>query len=81
MGRLVLCNDDEAGGVLVQAVHYACAQRASDALQPGVEGRQCVGECVAPVAGAGVHDEPRGLVDDQEVVVLVLQVEWEADAP
>ena len=47
----------------------------------GSSAASAFGERVAPVAGAGVHDEPRELVDYEQVVVLVLKVEWEVCAP
>ena len=64
----VLRDDQEAARVLVEAVHDAGARHAGErgrVREQGVEQRS------APVAAAGVHDQPRRLVDDEERVVFV----------
>ena len=39
--------------------------------QPRIVGEETVLQGAITVAGAGMHDEPGGLVDDEEIVVLV----------
>ena len=74
--RVVLGDDQEPGRVLVEPVHDA---RPPDAADPGkafaAMRDQRVDQRAGLVPGAGMHDEPGRLVDDDEVVVLEDDVE------
>ncbi len=67
VGGLGPGDDEQSRGVLVETV--------DDARSVGVAARglagQGLGERSLLVAPAGVHDEPRRLVDDQQLLVLV----------
>ena len=68
---LVLGHDEAARGVLVQPVDDARAQLAAHARQVLHAVQQRVDQRAGRVARARVHDHARGLVDDDEVAVLV----------
>jgi hypothetical protein len=70
MRRLVLGDDDEAGGVTVQAVDDAGARRARARRELAEVKGERVGERARWRAGRGVYNHPGGLVDDHEVFVL-----------
>jgi hypothetical protein len=61
VGLLVLGDDEDAGGVLVEAVDDAGAEFATDALEIGAMVEQGVDEGVGGMAGRGMDDEPGGL--------------------
>ena len=72
MGQVIFGHGQKAGGVFVNAVDDTRAQDAVDAGQAlplGVE--QAVDQCIVGVSGGGMHHQPLGLVDDQQIVVLV----------
>lgn len=72
MGGVVLGDDEQARCLLVEAVDDARSLDATDARQAvAAVGDQRIDERAVGVAGGGVHDEARRLVDDDEVVVLV----------
>ncbi len=64
LGDIVARHDHQTGGVLVQAVHDA---RAGDLRELRVAMQQAVEQRAAPVAGPGVGDQARRLVDDDPV--------------
>ncbi len=71
MGAVGLGHHDEAAGVLVEAMHDAGALDAADAGEAfAAMGDERIDQRAGPVAGGGVDDEPRRLVDDDEVGVL-----------
>src|SRR6185437_5839698 len=66
--RLLAARDDhQARGVLVQPVHDPGALR----LAAAEKWRQQLRERVLAVPATGVHDQPRALVDHEQVLVLV----------
>ena len=65
--RLAARDDQEPRGVLVEPVHDAGARQLRE---PRVVREQRVLQRVVRIAGAGMHDEARRLVDDQDVLVL-----------
>ena len=76
MGGIVFRGHHQSGGVFVKPMHNAGTAHAADAGQAGAAvGDQRVDECPGLVAGGGVNHEPLGLVDDDEVVILVDDVE------
>ena len=73
---VVLGGYHEAGGVLVESMYDAGAADAADAGQAVAAMRdQRVDERPGLVAGAGMNDQTLGLVDDDDVVVLVDDIE------
>ena len=71
VGPLVLCDNDEAGRVLIEAVHDAGPLHAADARQVGAVPQQRVDQRVLRVPRARVHGHARGLIDHDEVLVLI----------
>ncbi len=69
---LVLGRDQHAARVLVEAVHDAGPRHAADPFErrPAM-GQKRVHQRAVQIAGRGMHHEPRLLVDDDEIVVLV----------
>jgi hypothetical protein len=76
MRRVILGDDEQSRRSLVEAVHDAGALDPADAGQafPAM-GDQRVDKGTACVPRRWVHDEMRGLVDDDQVVVFVDHVE------
>ena len=69
--RVVLGDDEQPGRVAIQPMDDARARDAGDrAVRPGSR-QQPVDQRAAPVSRRRVDDEPRGLVDDEDVGVLV----------
>jgi hypothetical protein len=68
--------DQQAGGVAVQAMHDA--RSIGIAAHPPATGGvdEQLGERALAVPARGVHDEAGGLVDDEQVLVLVGDLEW-----
>src|SRR5215472_4488814 len=65
MGAVGLGHHDEAAGVLIEAMHDAGALDAADAGEAfAAMGDERIDQGAGPVAGGGVDDEPRRLVDD-----------------
>lgn len=79
MCGVVLGDDEEAGGVFVDAVDDAGAGDAADAGK-GVAamGEEGVYQRHVGVAGGGVDGEAGGFVDDEEVVVFVDDIEGDS---
>lgn len=75
MGAVVLGDDDAAGGVLVEAVNDAGAGLSADAGEVVAVMKEGVDEGAVGVTRGGVDDEAGGLVDDEDVRVLVEDVE------
>jgi hypothetical protein len=80
VGAVVFGDEDEAAGLLVEAVDYAGAEVAADVGEFGEveEERVDEGASVAGVvcgAGSGVDHHAGGFVDDGEVLVFVEDVE------
>lgn len=80
--RVVLCRDDEAGGVLVYAVDYARTPLSADAGEgvPAVV-HQRVDKRAVGVARRWVYDHAARLVHDDYVPVLVNDVKRDVLAP
>ena len=76
MGAVVLRDHHQAGGVLVEAVHDAGPPLAADAGETvAAMGDQRIDQSAGRVSGGGMHDQPFGLVDHDDVGVLVNHVE------
>ena len=75
VGEVVLGDDDQAGRVFVQAMDDAGALDAADAGQVAAVGEQGVDQRARLGPRRGVDDQALGLVDDDEVGVLVDDVE------
>ncbi len=71
MGTVRLGRDHQPGRVLVEPVHDAGAAHAADARQAvAAMAQQGVDQSAGGVTGRRMHHEPRGLVDDDHVLVL-----------
>ena len=77
MGLVVLGHEQQAGRVLVEAVHDARSQDAADAREVAHVVQQRIDQGAGAVAGRGVYDHARGLVDHEQVGVLVHDAERE----
>ena len=76
MRGVVLGDDEQSRGSLVEAMHDAGTLDAADAGKAvAAMGDERVDERSACVSGARVHDEVRRLVDDDDVAILVDDVE------
>ena len=76
MGVVVFRHGQQSRRVLVDAVDDSRAQLAVDAgkiVPQGVE--QAVDQGIVGVSGGGMHHQPLGLVDDQQIVVLIDDVQ------
>ena len=72
MRAVGLGHHEQAGGVLVQAMHDARPLDAADAGEGSpAMGDERVDQRAVGMAGARVHGQPLGLVDDDQVGVLV----------
>ena len=71
VGQLTLGDDQQAGGVTVQAVDDARTQFASHAADVGAAGQQGIDQGAVGMAGAGMHRQASRLDDDDDVIVLV----------
>jgi hypothetical protein len=71
---LVLGNEDQAGGVLVETVDDPGSVRSADVRYLGAVGQHRVDQGAAGVTGPRMHDHPCRLVDHQQDVVLVNDV-------
>lgn len=73
-----LGNDEKAGGVLVDAVDDARAGDTADARKlAAAMVEQGIDQSSVGIACSGMDDEPGGLVDHDQVLVLVDDVEWQ----
>src|ERR1700722_3985236 len=67
-----LCDDDQPGSVLVEAMDDAWPPDAADSREArAAMADQCVDERAGGMSWRGMDEEPRGLVDNGEVLVLV----------
>ena len=72
MRAVGLGGDQQAGGVLVEAMHDAGPLDAADARKRrAAVGDQRIDQRAGRMPGRGMHGEALGLVDDDEVRVLV----------
>lgn len=83
VGEGVVCawgsgDEEESAGGGIESVDDARAHGVSDAGDGRVEAQEGVDEGVVGVSCARMDDEPGGLVDDEEVIVLVENVEFDA---
>ena len=74
VGLLGARDDEQTGGVAIQAVHDPRALR----LPAGGDAGEQLRERALAVPASGVHDEAGGLVDDEQVLVFVDDREWRA---
>src|SRR5712691_148245 len=75
MAGVVTRHDDQTGRSLVEAVHDAGPRGAARGRPASAASQQRVHQRARAVAGRGVHDHSRGLVDDKEVLILVDDLE------
>ena len=72
MGKIILCHDKQATGVLIDPVDNPWPDHTVDA---GKSARAVVKQCVykrpIPVARRGMNNHPFGFVDHQQIVVLI----------
>ena len=74
--RLVIARDnDQAGGVAVEPVDDTRPLRPADRRPSRTAGEQSVNQRAGGMAGSGMHDEARRLIDDDQVVILVKHTE------
>jgi hypothetical protein len=72
VGGVVFGDDQAAAGILVEAMDDAGSGDAADAAEmTGAMMEEGVDESVGGVAGGRVNDQSGGLVEDEEVVILV----------
>ena len=71
MGQLILGDNQQPGGVKVQAMDDAWADFAAHAADVGTAGEQGIYQRAIRVAGAGMDCQPGGLVDYGDVGVFV----------
>ena len=76
MRGIGLGGDEQAGRLLVEPVHDAGADHTADTGQARrAVMEQCVDERARRHAGAGMHDHPGRLVDDDQIVILMDDIE------
>ncbi len=75
MGVVGFCGHDHTRRPLVQTVHDSRSLYSTDTREVSTMVEQGIDEGSARVAGAGVHDHPRRLADDDQFVVLVQNLE------
>ena len=72
VGRIILGDDQQAAGVLVQPVHDAGALYPANAGKAiAAMGNEGIDQGSRLIAGPGVNHEPCGLVDDDQVLVFI----------
>src|SRR6202035_2881064 len=71
VAHVVACNDYQPGSSLVETVDDAGSGHAADRRPAPTPAEQRMDECACVMAGSGVHDHARGLVEDSEVLVFV----------
>jgi len=76
-GSVVLGDDEAAGRLLVEPMDDARAEHAAHTGQPLDVVEERVHEGPPCVTRCRMHDETRGLVEDEEVPVLVQDGQWE----
>src|SRR5258708_7666165 len=76
MARIVAGDDDQARRALVEPVHDARTQHASDRGPAAAAAQKGVYQRAGVMTRRRMHDHARGLVDDGEVLVLVQDLEW-----
>ncbi len=75
MGGVIFCDDQAAGGVLVQAVDDAWAFHSADAGEVPAVVEQGVYDGAVRVTGRGMHDHAAFLVDDDHVFIFIQDVQ------
>ena len=75
VGAVIFCDDQAAGGVLVQAVDDARAFHSADAGEVPAVVEQGVYDGAVRVAGRGMHDHAAFLVDDYHVFIFIQDVQ------
>src|SRR5881397_2233426 len=73
--EITLRDDEQPRGVAVETMHDAGPALARAFRQRRPSPHEHVHETVAPVAGTGVHDESRRLVEHREMLVLVDEIQ------
>src|SRR5579875_1650579 len=74
-GAGVSGNDEQAGGILVQAVDDAGTLHIPGGSQRRVARQQRIDQRIIVVAWRGMHDHTGSLVDDQQVLICVEDIE------
>src|SRR3989304_4463809 len=77
MRAVVLCDDDEAGGVLVEPVHDSGPLNATATRQALAMPEYRIDESAGRRAGRRVSGHASGLVHHEEVGVLVHDLQWD----
>ena len=73
---IVFSHDQQSAGVLINTVDDTGPDRPADTRKlPGAMIEQCVDKCAVRVAGCGMHHHALGLVDDDQVGILVDDIE------
>jgi hypothetical protein len=75
MGCIVFRDHETAARFLVQAMHDPRPFLSSDARQIFAVRQQCVDQGMLLMAGTGMHHDPGGLVQHQQIVVLEKDLE------
>ena len=78
MRRVCFCDDQQAAGILVEPVNDARPLYPADARQTlAAVGKECVNKCAIGVPGSGMHHDPSGFIQNQDIFVLEDNVERE----
>jgi len=76
VGDIVFGDDHHASRILVQPMHDPWTANAPDAGKAAAAMMdQCIDQRAGPIAGGGMNDQPGGLGDDDDIVVLVEHVQ------
>src|SRR5438034_8935971 len=81
MRPVVAGGDDQAGGAFVEAVDYAGPLLSPGGRPAAAQAEQRVDQRARVVTRCGVHDHARGLVDDDQVGVLIDEPQGERLRP
>ena len=73
--QVVFCRDDATGGILVQPVNNAGAERMAAGGEPLAVSQECVDKRMRRITWRRMDDEAGGLVDHDEVIILKEDVE------
>src|SRR6516225_4925446 len=72
MGKVRLSDHQEAGRILVEPMDNSRPAYPADAREAVAKvGDQGVDERASPIAWGGMHDEPRRLIDNEQLFILV----------
>jgi len=77
VGDVVLGNDHAAAGVLIQTVDDAGAHFATDPAEVIAVMEERIDQRAVWVSGRRMHDETRGFVQDEDVLVLEKNLQWD----